>query len=75
MVPRFSLLTIVHVISEATELFPQVFRLLFHLSIPAKTLKIGALELAAPLTKLYNSCISNGKWPCEFEERSMVTCL
>ena len=42
VVQRFSLLTIVRVISKATELFPQVFRLLFHLSIPAKTLLIGA---------------------------------
>ena len=42
VVQKFSLLTIVRVISKATELFPQVFRLLFHLSIPAKTLLIGA---------------------------------
>ena len=69
MVKRFSLLTIVHVISKATELSLQVFRLLFHLSISAKTLlKIGAWELAAPLRKLYNSCISNGKWPCEWKK-------
>ena len=69
MVERFSLLTIVYVISKATELSPQVFCLLFHLSIPAKTLlKIGAWELAAPLRKLYSSCISNGKWPCEWKK-------
>ena len=30
-----------------------------------RELKLGARELAAPLTKLYNLCISYGKWPCE----------
>ena len=39
-----------------------------HHSIPAKTLKLGARELAAPLKKLYNLCISNGKWPCEWKK-------
>ena len=29
--------------------------------IPAKVLNLGAKELAIPLTKLYNSCISSGK--------------
>ena len=33
-----------------------------------RELKLGARELAAPLTKLYNSCISNGKWPCEWKK-------
>ena len=37
-------------------------------SIPANTLKLGTQELAALLTKLYNSCISSGKWPCEWKK-------
>ena len=39
-----------------------------HDFIPAKTLTLGARELAASLTKLYNSCISIGKWPCEWKK-------
>ena len=31
-------------------------------TIPAKVLKLAAKELSTPPTKLYNSCISSGKW-------------
>lgn len=31
--------------------------------IPAKVLKIGANELALPLSTIFNSCISKGEWP------------
>ena len=33
-----------------------------------RELKPGARELAAPLIKLYNLCICNGKWPCEWNK-------
>ena len=41
-------------------------------AIPAKVLKLGARELATPLTKLYNSCISSGKWPSEWKRGEWI---
>ena len=41
-------------------------------TIPAKVLKLGAKELATPLTKLYNSCISSGKWPSEWKRGEWI---
>ena len=41
-------------------------------AIPAKVLKLGAKELATPLTKLYNSCISSGKWPSEWKRGEWI---
>ncbi|PFX12956.1 putative RNA-directed DNA polymerase from transposon X-element [Stylophora pistillata] len=35
--------------------------------IPSKALKIGAEELSAPLTTLFNSCFDNNAWPCEWK--------
>ena len=39
-----------------------------HDSIPPKALKLGARELATPLTKLYNLCLSSRKWPSEWKK-------
>ena len=41
-------------------------------AIPAKVLKLGAKELAIPLTKLYNSCTSSGKWPSEWKRGEWI---
>jgi len=41
-------------------------------AIPGKVLKLGAKELATPLTKLYNSCISSGKWPSEWKRGEWI---
>ena len=41
-------------------------------AIPAKVLKLGANELPTPLTKLYNSCISSGKWPSEWKRGEWI---
>jgi len=41
-------------------------------AIPAKELKLGAKEQAIPLTKLYNACISSGKWPGEWERGEWI---
>ena len=35
--------------------------------IPSKALKIGANELSAPLTTLFNSCINKNAWPSEWK--------
>ena len=35
--------------------------------IHSKALKIGANELSAPLTNLFNSCINKNAWPSEWE--------
>ena len=40
--------------------------------IPAKVLYLGAKDLAIPLTKLYNSCISSGKWPSEWKRGEWI---
>ncbi|PFX15234.1 Hemicentin-1, partial [Stylophora pistillata] len=34
---------------------------------PSKALKVGVEELSAPLTTLFNSCIDNNAWPCEWK--------
>ena len=34
---------------------------------PPKALKIGAKELSAPLTTLFNSCINKNAWPSEWK--------
>ena len=36
-------------------------------SIPPKALKIGAKELSAPLTTLFDSCINKNAWPSEWK--------
>ena len=36
---------------------------------PPKALKIGAKELSAPLTTLFNSCINKNAWPCKWKCR------
>jgi len=41
-------------------------------AIPAKVLKLGAEELATPVTKLCNSCISSGKWPSEWKRGEWI---
>ena len=41
-------------------------------AIPDKVLKLAARELATPLTKLYNSCISSGKWPSEWKRGEWI---
>ena len=41
-------------------------------AILAKVLKLGAKELAIPLTKLYNSCISSGKWPSKWKRGEWI---
>jgi len=41
-------------------------------AILAKVLKLAAKELATPLTKLYNSCISSGKWPSEWKRGEWI---
>ena len=35
--------------------------------IPSKALKIGANELSAPLTTLFNSCINKTAWPSKWK--------
>ena len=40
--------------------------------MPAKVLKLGAKELAITHTKLYNSCISSGKWPSEWKRGEWI---
>ena len=35
-------------------------------------LKLGVKELAIPLTKLYNSSISSGKWPSEWKRGEWI---
>ena len=41
-------------------------------AIPAKVLKLRAKELAIPHTKLYNSCISSGKWSSEWKRGEWI---
>ena len=41
-------------------------------AFPAKVLKLGAKELATPLIKLYNSCISSGKWQSEWRRGEWI---
>lgn len=35
--------------------------------MPAKVLNYGAEKLAIPLANLYNSCITNRKWPSDWK--------
>ena len=37
--------------------------------LPRKALKLGATEIALPLTNLYNICIEQGLWPNDWKER------
>jgi hypothetical protein len=39
---------------------------------PPKFLKIGAKELATPLTTLYNTCIDQGEWPEDWKKGEWV---
>jgi len=41
-------------------------------AILANVLKLAAKELATPPTKLYNSCISSGKWPSEWKRGEWI---
>ena len=41
-------------------------------TIPPKFLKIGAKELATPLTTLYNTCIDQGEWPEDWKKGEWV---
>ena len=34
-------------------------------TFPIKMMKIGATELAYPVSTLFNACIEKGKWPAE----------
>ena len=36
--------------------------------LPPKALKLGATEIALPLTNLYNICIEQGLWPNEWKK-------
>ena len=38
-------------------------------NLPAKVLNYGAEKLAIPLANLYNSCITNRKWPSDWKRR------
>ena len=37
-------------------------------AIPIKMMKIGASELAHPLSVIFNACIEEGKWPTEWKK-------